>query len=207
MALDPELIAHWKQEHGQVFSIPYRDEEYVIRAITIAEYYTLKQLERDYSSAETEDAIVKMALLYPAGIDADNAPAGIVSALAEEVFNISGFGDPQYAKSVLENYRQESNDVWVLMKAMILTAMPSYTEEFLDGLTFDQLASKVALAEKIIDLQKASHEGADISLEIVDPEEEAAKEEQKRQREAASRTDGHALSTDPIAQKLRQTLG
>lgn len=206
MSPTSDEIFQWKKRHGQIFSVGFRDEEYVFRAVTISEYYDLSLHKNDFSSADTEDAIVKAALLYPQKLDSDSAPAGLVSTLAEEILNISGFNDAKYAKSLVEEYRQNADDVWVLMKAIIIAAMPAYAEEHLDSLSFEQLAKKVVLAEKILELQKASREGAEVKLEIIDPEEEMAKAEAQHRRELAMRKDGQALPHDPIASKLRQVL-
>lgn len=206
MSPTADEIFQWKKQYGQIFSVGFRGEEYIFRAVTISEYYDLSLHENDFSSAEAEDAIVKAALLYPQDLDSDLAPAGLVSTLSEEIFNISGFNNAKQAKATIDEFRNTAEDVWTLMKAIIIAAMPAYSEEQLNVLSFEQLAKKVVLAEKILEVQQANRAGAEVKLEIIDPEEEAAKAEAQHRRELAMRKEGQALPHDPIASKLREAL-
>lgn len=90
------------------------------------------------------------------------------------------------------------------MKAFVLATISSDTPEFLDSLTYSQLASRVALAEKIIEVQQAMRaiEPTNVTLQIIDPEEEANKEKVSAARHDASKSEGAAGYNDPIAQKL-----
>jgi homoaconitase/3-isopropylmalate dehydratase large subunit len=90
------------------------------------------------------------------------------------------------------------------MKAFVLATIHTDTPEFLDSLTYSQLAARVALAEKIIEVQQAIHaiEPTDVTLQIIDPEEEKQKQEKTAARHNSSKSDGAASYNDPIAQKL-----
>lgn len=90
------------------------------------------------------------------------------------------------------------------MKAFVLAAMPVYRSEDLDDLTFSQLSEKVALAEKIIEIKQSMNgvEPTNMSLELIDPEEEEMKARQQAARHNLSRKEGEAEFGDPIAQKL-----
>jgi hypothetical protein len=66
------------------------------------------------------------------------------------------------------------------------------------------LAEKVALSEKIIEIQQAvlAIESTNVSLKLIDPQEEEKIEQEKIQKYNKSRKDGEAKYEDPIAQKL-----
>jgi len=90
------------------------------------------------------------------------------------------------------------------MKAFVLATIHTDTPEFLDGLTYSQLAERVALAERIIEVKQAiaGIESTDVTLTLIDPEEEKQKEAQSAARHNASKLEGSATYSDPIAQKL-----
>jgi hypothetical protein len=71
-------------------------------------------------------------------------------------------------------------------------------------MTFSQLAEKVALSEKIIEIQQQINgtQITNISLQLIDPEEEEQKQKQKAARHNLSKKAGEAAYEDPIAQRL-----
>lgn len=90
------------------------------------------------------------------------------------------------------------------MKAFVLATISAYTPEDLDALTYSQLAEKVALAEKIIEITQAMHgiPSNDLKLELIDPEEELEKQNAKAAKHDMAKMPGAAGINDPIAQKL-----
>ena len=90
------------------------------------------------------------------------------------------------------------------MKAFVLATIHTDSPEFLDNLTFSQLAERVALAEKIIEVKHAINgmESTDVTLSLIDPEEEDQKQTQTAARHNSSKLEGAAKYDDPIAQKL-----
>jgi len=90
------------------------------------------------------------------------------------------------------------------MKAFVLATIHADTPEFLDSLTYSQLAARVALAEKIIEVKQAilAIESTNVTLQIIDPEEEEQKQKQTAARHNASKSEGAASYSDPIAQRL-----
>jgi len=90
------------------------------------------------------------------------------------------------------------------MKAFVLATIHGDTPEFLDSLTYSQLAARVALAEKIIEVKQAilAIESTNVTLQIIDPEEEEQKEKKTAARYNASKSEGAANYNDPIAQRL-----
>lgn len=97
-----------------------------------------------------------------------------------------------------------ANHVRGLMKAFVLATIHTDSPEFLDSLTYSKLAERVALAERIIEVQQAvaGIESTNVTLSLIDPEEEKQKESQSAARHNASKLDGAAKYNDPIAQKL-----
>ena len=193
---DGETIAKWKFEFGEIFSLG----GYIFRPLKVGEYKSIAN-HKDWNATEIEDFIVKTTILHPKFEDLESL-AGLISSLSEEVMNISCFGEVSFAKKALSKSRENVNQVTNLMKVFILAAMPQYTDEKLDQYTFSELSLKVALAEKILEVKQGG-----MSLELVDPEEEEQKQKDKVQKELSGKKAGQAISTDPIAQKLRSALG
>lgn len=210
MATSSEQIAKWKKEHGHIFSMQIGSTEFIFREITFNEFDEVIAFQELEDSAAAEDFLVRLALLYPQmqQKDFDKLPAGVISSIADEVLSASGIADPKQAKSMLDDLRLQSSDVRVLMKAFVLSTMSAYREEDLDEMTFSQLAKKVVLAEQIIKINQAAFGiENEITLDLVDPEEEAQRAMQDKQKHAAQKKPGQAGAGDPIAQKLSQALG
>lgn len=193
-----EQIAQWKNEYGSIFVAG----NYYFRAITLHEFQSIGA-NTSLSSAEREEHFVAAALLYPLDQDVDHLPAGVFTQLAEDVLETSGFQNPQLAKMRLDSIRNRAKgSVYTLMKAMILATIPSYREEELDDLTFEQLLEKVVLAEQVIEVHQAIMSGDPVTLMLVDPEEEVQEQQEQRQKHAAQKKQGTAGFDDPIARKL-----
>jgi hypothetical protein len=90
------------------------------------------------------------------------------------------------------------------MKAFVLATIHTDSPEFLDNLSYSQLAERVALAEKIIEIKQAINgiESTNVTLALIDPEEEAEKVTAEAARHEAKRKEGEAKYNDPIAKKL-----
>ena len=144
------------------------------------------------------------SIVYPEDFDISHIPPGAVSSLCEEIIEFSGFSSPRVAKKILDQKREKASSVRSLMKAFVLATIHTYTPEFLDDLTYSQLAERVALAEKIIEIQQATAgmESTNVTLALIDPEEERQREAEKAARYNASRKEGEAAYEDPIARKL-----
>lgn len=124
--------------------------------------------------------------------------------MAERILEFSGFSSAKKTKQILDEKRAQAGQVRGLMKAFVLATIHTDTPEFLDSLTYSQLAARVALAEKIIEVQQAilAIEPTDVTLQIIDPEEEKQKQQKTAARHDASKSEGAASYNDPIAQKL-----
>ena len=212
MTYTQDDVNAWKQQYGKIYNVSMRGVDYIFRNLTIDEYNTLVRLEQnpDSDSAEVEDAVVATALLHPnpEGHEFDRAPAGVITSLADEILELSGFGSPKHQKTVLEDYRARTQTVLNQMYAFILATMPVYRMEDLDSCTFDQLCERVAMAEQIIRVNQAAFGMEnDIHLEIIDPEEEAEKQRIEAEKHAAQKKPGQAGFNDPIAAKLQEALG
>lgn len=174
--------------------------------MTFSEFDKIGALKRDgiFSSADVEEEILKYAVVYPETFDVNSISPGAVSSLADQIIEFSGFSSPKRTKQILDEKRQQASQVRGLMKAFVLATIHTDTPEYLDSLTYSQLATRVALAEKIIEVQQAIHaiEPTNVTLQIIDPEEEQQKQKQSAARHNASKSEGAAGFNDPIAQKL-----
>lgn len=179
-----EAIADWKLEYGSVYSVTLpKGIECFFRALTVGE---LQKLTISHmTSVEVEEMAVKYAVLYPE-INFEDLPAGIISGLSEEIFEHSGLISADEARKALEEGRIKCRELIIQMKAFIIAAMPNYTLEQLDTLTYSELTFRVAMAEEIIKVQQSIFGiDGDLTFNIVDLEEEArkAEEEEKKKRE------------------------
>ena len=204
--LDSEIVLDLKNKYGPIFTINIKGQTVVFRELTFAEfdYVALLQQSQDGSTVDSEDKIIELAVVYPENFNIDNLQAGIVSSLAQEILDASGFSNPRTAKAILEEKRNQAMQVRSLMKAFVLATISTYKPEDLDEMTYSQLAEKVALAERIIEITQNMHaiQPNDLKLELIDPEEEEQKKKRTAARHDLSKTEGAAKYDDPIAQKL-----
>ena len=204
--MEPGKLYELKKKYGSVFQTIIKDIEVVFRELTFSEYDKIAEYQNsgDYSSVDTEDLIIECAVVYPEDFNINKIPPGMVTSLAEQIVDFSGFYSARLAKQILEDKREYANQVRSLMKAFVLATITSYSPEQLDDMTFSQLAEKVALSEKIIEIQQGINgvQSTDLRLELIDPEEEVQKEKQKAARHNLSKKEGEAEYDDPIAQKL-----
>jgi len=104
----------------------------------------------------------------------------------------------------MEEKRINASQVRSLMKAFVLATIYTETPDSLDELTFSQLAEKVALSEKIIEIKQSINgiQPTNITLALIDPEEEEQKRQEAIEKFEKARKEGEARIDDPIAHKL-----
>lgn len=204
--VDPEIILDLKKKYGYIYSVTIKKIDLIFRELTFEEYDRILSYQDlgDSSSADVEDLILSYSIVYPENFDIYKIPPGNVSSLSQDILDLSGFTSAKIAIDVLNEKRYEAGEVKNLMKAFVLATMPSYFPEDLEKMTFSQLAAKVALAEKIIEIKQGINgfESTDLTLQLIDPEAEAEKERTTAARYNLSKKDGEATYEDPIAQKL-----
>lgn len=202
----PDFLYEIKNKYGSIFQTYLKNQEVLFRELTFAEFDEIAQYQKDknFSSADVEELIIKKATVYPENLEVDKYPAGIISYLAEEILEESGFSSAKKAKATLEAQRQKASEVRSLMKAFVLATIYTYSPEDLDNMTFSKLAENVAIAEKIIEIKQNINgmESTNVSLQLIDPEEEELKKKELAERYNASRKDGEAKFEDPVAKKL-----
>lgn len=201
-----ELLYSIKKQYGSVFQTSLKSQQIIFRELTFAEFDQIAQhqMSEDYSSADVEELIISYAVVYPDNLDINKYPPGLISSLAEEILEESGFSSAKRAKHILEKQREKASEVRSLMKAFVLATIYKYSPEDLDQMTFSKLAENVALAEKIIEIKQNINgiEPTNVNLQLIDPEEELEKEKDFAKRFNTSRKDGEAQYEDPIARKL-----
>jgi len=204
--LDHNAIFDLKNKYGKIYSVNIKEIPLIFRELTFSEYGKIVYFQEsdEFSSADIEDYILQSAIVYPEGFDIYQIPAGTVSLLAEEILDLSGFYSAGLAKAIMEEKREEANQVKNLMKAFVLATISTYSPEDLEEMTFSQLSEKVALAEKIIEIKQGMNglESNELRLQLIDPEEEAQKAKDFSERYDKAKPTGAAGIQDPIAQKL-----
>lgn len=204
--IDPSFIFEIKNKYGSIFETSIKRQTILFRELTFLEFDQVAEFQKNgnATNADIEELIIKLAVVYPENFNPDSFPAGSVSSLADEILEESGFSSAAKAKSIVEKKREEVNEVRSLMKAFVLATMNSFQPQDLDDMTFSKLAEYVALSEKIIEIQQnaAGMESTNVSLQLIDPEEEMRKQKDYAERFNSSRKDGEAKFEDPIARKL-----
>jgi hypothetical protein len=204
--LDSQLIFELKNKYGNIYSVKIKDIILIFRELTFKEHSKILSYRdlNDFSSADLEDLILEYTIVFPENYDTLKIPPGNVTSLANEILDISGFSSAKIAKQTLDNKRFNANEVKNLMKAFVLATINTYSPEQLDECTFSQLAEKVALAEKIIEIKQGINgiEPTNLRLQLIDPEEEEEKEKARAAKHNLSKPTGAATYDDPIARKL-----
>lgn len=172
--MDSVLYAHLAAEFGEIYFIEIAGKEYVYRALTLEEIDKFERLSD--SSADLEDIYVQNSMVYPLDFDLNKMKAGHVSSLAEAISRVSGL-NADFILSTLDQYRNEAvEDILVKIKAMIIAAMPNYTDEYINTLTIKQLLQKLVLSEEILTIQQVvngiqSENGVKLSIAPVESEQ------------------------------------
>jgi hypothetical protein len=204
--ISSELLYELKKKYGSLFQTSIKKQSIVFRELTFSEFDKISeyQLSKDYTSVDIEDFITKSAVVYPFDFNSDLYRAGEISSLSEEILEESGFSSPAKAKNVLNQKRNQASEVRNLMKAFVLATISTYSADDLDNMTYTKLAENVALSEKIIEIKQSilGIQPTNVSLHLVDPEEEEEKEKDFANRFNSSRKPGEAKYEDPVAQKL-----
>ena len=198
MPIPADKIAAWKIQYDQVFSVQADGTQFVFRAITPEEWEPVTK-HKEWSSADAEDYVIGLALLWPEDFDLDSVRPGVITTVAEEITEVSGFNSVHAIIHALNQARQNI-DYLVKARACIIAAMPSYTRDELKKKTIHQLMELVAESEEILAL-KAMAMGA----EVREPVRLVIKSPEEIEAEMSERLDeGIATKADPIAEKLRR---
>lgn len=204
--MNEQVLLELKLRYGPLYGISVKGIDLLFRELTYKEFdkFIAIQDADGYSSADSEDYIIEVCVVYPENFDINTISAGAVTGISDAVLEASGFFSAKMAKKILESKRQKVSEVRGLMKAFVLATINTYTPEQLDEMTFSQLAERVALAEKIIEVKQAINgmEATNVKLELIDPEEEAEKQKEKAANYNNSRKQGEAAYEDPVARKL-----
>ena len=208
--MDEEVLLELKLRYGPLYSTTVKGIDLLFRQMTYKEFdrFVTIQESQGYSSADSEDYILEQCIIYPENFNINIIPAGAVSSIADAILESSGFSSARVAKRILESKREKASEVRGLMKAFVLATINTYSPEDLDNMTFSELSERVALAEKIIEIQQSIYgiEPTQVRLDLIDPQEEAIKEQMRAAEYNAKRKEGEAAYNDPIAQKLLKSL-
>ncbi len=200
MSYVENVIEDNKRKYGAVYAAPVgKGLEVYFRPLTVGEYEVIELLPQ----VELEDAAVEAAVFWPENFDPNEFPPGHISALANEVLEVSSFFSIEDAQQTLAEARADSNTITNVMKAAILAvrSILDYSLAELNDMTFRQLSEKAMLAEQIIRIQKTIHDPT-VEFEIAFA---ALSQEEQEEIPAAAHGNG-ALANDPTAAKLYNAL-
>lgn len=193
--LSTEEISKLKSDYGSIYSVSVAGVDVVFRPLTMNELDLVVNMgDSGFTAPEVEDFIVESAIVWPKDIDLENDfSAGSVTSLAESIMSESTVSEPDDLTQLLETSRDKGRTLRGMMKSIILSVQPAYTEEDLNDLTFVQLVEKVVLSEQIIEIHQAIMSGNEVRVEVTVEEGEPS--------------EGAPAGIDPIAQKLHEGLG
>jgi len=150
---EQDQISIWRSKWGAVYKTKAKGIEFVFRPLTLEEIALINE------GTEDED-VLKIALLSPQDLNYETTPAGVISAVAEEIAHVSS-GDLDSIVEELAAAKDQLNHFHEQLKVVILAAFSSYTEEDLLTMTLPQLVHKAALAEEILGIR-----GHDVDLSV-----------------------------------------
>lgn len=206
--MEDETLIELKKRYKRIYSVEIRNVEYVFRALTFKEFDEIANIyDSESDSAEAEDTIVYQCVVYPEDLNVGRLPAGIITSLAGEILEVSGFlpGDT-FTKEVLYRKRKEAQEFRKMMYAFIIAAMPSYKKHELDEHTYEEVAELLALAEKVIEVRQTEMgvPVSDLHLNFSDEEEVSDQPEFIEQKDEYGKVKVRA--DDPIAARLMSEL-
>ena len=88
-----KLIPEWKAKYGNIFKNTVNENEFVIwRVVKRKEYKELLDSQEQIDLLDRQEAISKLAILYPENVDEFiESMAGLATVLSEEILRLSGF--------------------------------------------------------------------------------------------------------------------
>jgi hypothetical protein len=188
MDLSPEQIKSLRRRHGKIYSTNYFGKDYVFRGFNVGEFEALTNDPSD----EVQENFVREVILYPADINIDTMPAGFVTAILNEVFEVSGFADPYEANNRIDKKRQHAKAVIRMIKAFIIAAQPTHTSQSLNQLSIDELLDELALSEQVLEILSNVTNPAIESITFSIPDPVAIAEEE--------------ANRDPVKEKLLKAM-
>ena len=220
--LSEDKIRELKEKHSEIYLTSLRKGvDVVFKALTVNEYGNALDVALKESSADAEEFVIQTAVLFPEELDLDDYSIGEITALSDEILEQSGFSDYEVCISKIDAARDKASEVVSFMIAMIIASEQGYTDGQLRDMTFSAVAEKAAMAEKIFEIKQQMANGAEIILDVKNPNEAAEEAKPKpaftpEEFEAIRRgeyvnperasTIGAATTEDPIARKLQQAL-
>jgi len=184
--MDKDTYLRLTREYGDIFSIELGGTEFFYRALTLEEINILGNvLEDDSTSVDMEDLYVQNGIVYPSNFDIDKVKPGFVTTLAQHIMRVSGSSAEYILETLFSLREQRDQDILFKIKAIIISAMPTHTDEYLDSLTVKQLLEKLVLSEEILTKLQEVHlgaAGAGVRLELAVKEEEKPSKKQAKEK-------------------------
>lgn len=215
------LIQAAKDTWGEVYLTFLHTEEVIFRPLTVDEYSKSLDVAMRESSADAEEYVIEIAVVWPETFNFDRYNIGEITALSDEILEQSGFSDYEVCVNKIDTAREKASEVVSFMIAMIIASEQGYDAHNLRHMTFSQIAEKAAMAERIFEIKQHLADGGEVKLEVRNPnpeaeeprgpnvsdEEWAAIQRGEFKDPDKASTIGAAAVDDPIARKLQQALG
>jgi hypothetical protein len=198
------------KEYNELYEIEVGGTTYYYRALSLQE---IKESDKLEDETEREDFIVNLCVVYP-DIDFDKIKAGYINVLAEAIMSSSGILDLDTVLEYLHSAREfYSHDAVSILKAYVISAMPSYSDESLENYTIKSLINKVAMSEQILTLKQSimgiHSDGVKVEIVPLDQVEKAKPENKMTKEQLLSRiskTDRETANARMLDPTLKQKL-
>lgn len=148
------IIADAKQRYGKVFAAEDMGTVFYFRPMTNADLKLIRNLTNRLSSFELEEMLIDRCVIWPLNHDYDLHSAGFVSSLCDEIRENSAFDDPDRFLELIDEARNAATKVTILIKAMIIAAMPTVSSDDIDNMSLYKLTETLALAERVLEIQR-----------------------------------------------------
>lgn len=164
-----ELIEKLKEKYRTVYWIHLDGDIYIYKPLGRKDYKDLVD-NKDVSTMDKEDEVIKKTLLYPdvKYLDIDELPAGIVNKLFTTIMENSFLADLESRTALMNYYRNEMYDLSNQIPCLINEAFPQYDIEEIENWDIERTSKYLSRAEwKLQNLR-----GLAINYDLLEEQEE-----------------------------------
>lgn len=179
------IVNHRKRYGSNWLTIINEEIQIPWRVLSLEEFLRFNDLRNAgfYTDVELEDEIFLLCVLEPVYTEnIDILPAGIISVVAGQIFQLSGPQTPEQLAEDLNVARSLVQDFISSAITVICSVFPGYTPETLYALPYEVFMKRLALAEKrLIELGYIKE-----PLQVIGPENDSREVRAGPQRELPS---------------------
>lgn len=158
------IVKNLINEYGNVFFAEIGNIAFIYKPIGRKKYKEIV-LNPEISEIEKEDAICEECVLYPFNFDVDEVEAGIPTELFSQILKNSFLETTEQMVSLIEVYREESQQLDIQMSCIISEAFPSFDMEEIESWDMIKFCKMYSRAEwKLKNLRNLEFENDVVSF-------------------------------------------